>query len=90
MTKSELLKALEPFDDNKQIYFSLPGCTQIYGAEEVSETAHGNNPCIESLETPSFDDICGMAGACLDGYRRFMTEFQIDLLTNIADGPYKE
>ena len=90
MTKAEIIKALEPYDSNKQVYFTLPGTTQLYEIDEVNEQPYGNSPCFESLEAPSFEDICGMAGACFSEHKDHMTEFQKDLIVRIADGCYEE
>lgn len=65
MTKAELIKALEDYNNYDHVFMSFEGATQIFHIDGISTTSR-NQPVLEMKEAVSFDDICGLAEECLD------------------------
>ena len=61
MTKCELIKAIEGYNGDDEVYITLTGAKTIYEIEVI--TNHYGSPVLESDEAPDFSDLVGMAKA---------------------------
>lgn len=66
MKVAELKKILNKYSDDKQVLFTLQGAKHYFWADVCTKSEHGDNPVIEAVDSVNFDDIVGMAEACLD------------------------
>ena len=56
MTKAELIKALEPYDDNARVHFTLDGLASMFEVDKVMKhDIYGFYLFCE--DSPRFDDI---------------------------------
>lgn len=91
MTKSDLIKALQAYPDDKHIYITLKGAKQVFPIETVNyATPYSKSPCLEADEAPSFDDIEGMAWECFKQYKESLLPWQVDALVEVCDAISKE
>lgn len=67
MTKCELLKALERYDNDKEVFITLPGARTIFYVDMVNSHSDGS-PVLETEEAPDFGDLVGMAAAHYEEY----------------------
>ena len=72
MTKAELIKALSNYPDNGQVCFTLPGAKHYFWVDKVTPIPYMNRPCIESDDAVNYEDIIGMADACVTENEDFM------------------
>lgn len=61
MTKSELIKGLSNYKDTDEVFLTLPGATQLFYVDKVSDV--NGKPVLETDEAPDFSDLVGMAKA---------------------------
>lgn len=59
MTKAEIIKELSKYKDADEVFITLPGATQVFYVDKVSDL--NGAPVLESEEAPDFSDIVGMA-----------------------------
>lgn len=72
MTKAELIKALSNYPDNGQVSFTLPGAKHYFWVDKVTPIPYMNRPCIQADDAVDFEDIVGMADACINECEDFM------------------
>lgn len=65
MTKAELIKSLNEYNDSDNVFLTFEGATQIFHIDKVSITSR-NEPVLEMNEAVSFEDIVGLAEGCLE------------------------
>lgn len=66
MTKSELIKELSNYKDTDEVFLTLPGATQLFYVDCVSDV--NGKPVFETDEAPDFSDLVGMAEAHYEEY----------------------
>lgn len=84
MTVMELRQALSEFPDDKLVVFTIAGSKSYYWVDQVSETPHANNLCLECEDAPTFEDIEGMADACWETYHTDLTKNQSNALAEVS------
>ena len=77
MIKSELMEALEDYEDDTEVYITLPGAGTIYDLERV--TFENGNLVLEAEEAPDFSDLKGMAEAHYEEYGHRIIVMQEDI-----------
>ncbi len=80
MTKADLIKALDEFPDNEQVVFTLSGAKHYFWVDKVAAVPFVNRPCIESDDAVDYEDIVGMADACLGALKNVMSTYEVQAL----------
>ena len=75
MKKSELIKALDPYDDDAFVFITQEGNRSYMFIDKVTETRQGQ-PILTSVEAPSFDDLEGLADACWDEHYKDLNDLE--------------
>lgn len=75
MRKSELIKALEKYDDDAFVFITQEGNRSMLFIDKVTESRQGQ-PILTSNEAPTFDDLEGLADACWDEHYKSLNEME--------------
>lgn len=75
MKKSELIKALEKYDDDDFVYIAQDGSRTYLFIDKVTETRQGK-PILTSVEAPTFDDLESLADACWDEHYKDLNDLE--------------
>lgn len=86
MTKSELIKALENYEDDTEVVFTLECDNDFRRIENVRFSIGAEVIVLESYEIPTADDLYYMAKECLEEHRKSMSEKDERILEEFVGG----
>ena len=75
MKKSELIKALEKYDDDSFVFIAQDGSRTYLFIDKVTETRRGQ-PILTSIEAPTFEDLESLADACWDEHYKDLNDLE--------------
>lgn len=85
MTKAELIKALEPYDDNTEVCFTMDGLASMFSVDEVKDhEIYGFY--LYCIDSPGYDDIQELSAYMLDN--ESLPEDWMCALSEVADLPF--
>lgn len=83
MTKAELIKALEKYDDDMVVRFTLE-CDNSYRNIDAIQERGKAGIILKSYDIPDGDDLYSMANACLDNPNNTLTKSEEEKLMEFA------
>lgn len=84
MKKADLLKALEPYEDDRFVYISIKGARLYFHIDKIEKTILGG-PILTAEEAPDFESIEGMAVECYEEHRDSMSNLQKEALRSFEE-----
>jgi hypothetical protein len=90
MTKAELIKALEPFDDDKKVAFTYTNDDEFMDIDSVMVNGGIHNEVLLVADRDfDFDSICRKISNLLSQGVDYLTEEQIAALANVIVHRYR-